>query len=83
MKVRIYAQRESGPEELGAIVLKHGKLVQEPTSIALTNLLSEPLVIYEKATRILIDPEEEPKKFLEHLTKAVRGSYVWAGEMEE
>ena len=64
-------------------MLKDGKLVQEPHSIALTNLLSEPLIIYEKTKRILIDPDEEPKKFLYHLMKAMRRSYVWAGEVEE
>ena len=84
MKVRIYSRNGEGePEELGAIVLKDGKLIQEPDSIALTNLLSEPLIIYEKSKRILIDPDEEPKKFLEHLTKCVRGSYVWAGKVEK
>jgi hypothetical protein len=52
-------------------VLKDGKLVQEPESIALTNLLSEPLIACGKSTRILIDAQEEPKKFLKHMTKCV------------
>ena len=64
-------------------VLKDGKLIQEPESLALTNLLSEPSIVYDKRKRILIDPDEEPKKFLQHLTRCVRGSYVWAREVEE
>lgn len=84
MKVRIYSRDKQGdPEELGAIVLKGGKLVQEPESLALRNILREPLIVYDKNTRVLIDAEEEPKKFLAHLTQCVRGSYVWAGEVEE
>ena len=64
-------------------MLKDGKLVQEPERIALTNLLSEPLIACDKSTRILIDAQEESKKFLKHMTKCVRGSYFWAGEVEE
>ena len=83
MKVRIYSRDNDGnPEELGAIVLKGGVLVQEPICNALTNLLSEPLVFYDKETRILIDPMDEPKQFLDALPLALRGSYVWAGEVE-
>ena len=77
MKVRIYSRDgEGAPEELGAIVLKDGKLIQEPESLALTNLLSERLIIYENSKRILIDPDDEPEKFLQHLTTCVRGSYI-------
>lgn len=84
MKVRIYSRDKEGePEELGEIVLKDGKLIQEPHILALTNLLSEPLIIYEHNKRILIDADEEPKKFLENLPKAMRGCYVWAGELED
>jgi hypothetical protein len=83
MKVRIYAQRDTGPEELGAIVLKDGQLVSEPKIPALNNLLSEPLIVYGKTTRILIDPEEQPKMFLEALPMCMRGSYFWAGKVEE
>ena len=64
-------------------MLKGGKLVQEPESIALANLLSEPLIACDKRTRILIDAQEEPKKFLKHMTKYVRGSYFRAEEVEE
>ena len=83
MKVRIYAQRETGPEELGAIVLEKGALLPQPKIPALTNLLNEPLMIYDKGKRIEIDAAKEPKRFLEALPKAVRGSYIWAGEVEE
>jgi hypothetical protein len=58
-------------DELGAIVLKDGKLVQEPESIALNNLLSEPLIACDKSTRILNDAQVEPKKFLKHMAKCV------------
>jgi len=83
MKVRIYAQRDTGTKELGAIVLKDGQLVPEPKITALNNLLSEPLIIYGKTTRILIDPEGQPKMFLEALPMCVRGLYFWAGKVEE
>jgi len=48
MKVRIYAQRNTGLYELGAIVLKDGQLVSEPKIPALNNLLNEPLIILWK-----------------------------------
>jgi len=83
MKVRIYAQRNTGLEELGAIVLKNGRLVSEPKIPALSILLSEPLIISGKTTRLLIDPAEQPKMFLEALPMCVRGSYFWAGKVEE
>jgi hypothetical protein len=83
MKVRIYAQREDGPEELGAIVLKEGVLVPQPKIPALTNLLREPLIVYDKMKRVLIDSAKEPEKFLHTMPKAVRGAYIWAGEVEE
>jgi hypothetical protein len=82
--VRIYSRDQQGePEELGALVLKDGKLVQEPECLALTNLLREPLIVYDKGTRIEIDAQEEPERYLRALTRAVRGSYVWAGDIEE
>ena len=83
MKVRLYAQRDEQVEELGAIVLKNGQLVPEPKIPALTNLLAEPLFLYDKGKDIEIDSEKEPKRFLEALPRAVRGSYFWAGEVEE
>ncbi len=83
MKVRIYAQRNTGLEELGAIVLKDGQLISEPKIPALNVLLSEPLIIRGKTTRLLIDPENQPKMFLEALPMCVRGSYFWAGKVEE
>jgi hypothetical protein len=83
MKVRIYAQRNTGLEELGAIVLKDGQLVSEPKIPALNNLLSRPLIIYGKTTRMQIDPEGQPKMFLEALPMCVRGSSLWAGKVEE
>lgn len=84
MKVRIYGCDGQGErEKLGVVMLKGRKLFQEPESVVLTNLLSEPLIAYEKNKRVRIDVQERPEKFLEHLTKAVRGSYVWAGEVEE
>lgn len=83
MKVRIYAQRESGVELLGAIVLQDGQLIPEPKIPALTNLLAEPLFFYANGKDIEIDAAKEPQRFLEALPKAVRGSYFWAGEVEE
>lgn len=84
MKVRIYSRKDDGePEELGAIVLKYGQLVPEPKIPALTNLLSEPLLTYEGKERIFIESKNEPKRFLRALQRAVRGSYFWAGEVEE
>jgi len=83
MKVRLYAQREFGVEELGAIVLKGDQLVAEPETTALVNLLSEPLVVYQGAEHVEIDPKKEPQGFLSALPRAVRGSYFWAGQLEE
>ena len=83
MKVRIYAQRDAGEVELGAIVLKSGELVPEPKIPALTNLLSEPLYVYDKGKDVTIDPAKQPEAFLKALKRAVRGSYLWAGEVEE
>ena len=55
MKVRIYNRDSDGnPEELGAIVLKD-ELVPEPNIPSLNNRLGDPLIVYEKTTRILID----------------------------
>lgn len=83
MKVRIYAQRESGAELLGAIVLQGGQLIPEPKIPALVNLLADPLFLYENGKDVEIEASKEPKRFLEALPKAVRGSYFWAGEVEE
>lgn len=83
MKVRIYAQRENGDEELGTIVLKDGQLVPEPKILALTNLLSAPLYVYENGKDLHIDPNKDREKFLKAMRRAVRGSYFWAGEVEE
>lgn len=83
MKVRIYAQRDEGPEELGAIVLKDDALIPEPKIPALTNILKDPLFVYEQEDEVEIVAAKEPKKFLQALPKCVRGSYLWAGPVEE
>lgn len=83
MKVPLYAQRESGVEDLGAIVLMGNELVAEPKTTALVNLLSEPLVICQGSEQFEIDPKKEPAELLKALPRAVRGSYFWAGQLEE
>ena len=83
MKVRIYAQRENGPQELGAIVLKDGTLIPEPKIPVLTNILRDPLFFYEQDEEVEVSAAKEPNKFLQALPKCVRGSYLWAGPVEE
>lgn len=85
MKVRFYEPTKDGEstQEVGVIELRNGKLVAEPDRLLLTNLLREPLVVYMKDKSVKIDPESDPKAFLEALPKAIRGSYFWAGEVEE
>ena len=82
-RVRIYSRGQSGnPDELGAIVLKDGHLVPEPNILALTGLLHETLFVRYGGNNLEIDPEKEPELFLKLLKRALRGSYLWAGEVE-
>jgi hypothetical protein len=41
--------------------------------------------VYDKEnnTEMEINPEKEPEMFLKSMTRAIRGSYFWAGDMEE
>ena len=83
-QVRFYELDDKAePRQLGAIMLRNGKLVAESTELIVTRLLDEPLITYEGKDRISIDPENEPERFLNALPRAIRGCYFWAGKVEE
>lgn len=64
-------------------MLEDGHLVPVPNILALTCLLREPLFVRYKGKNLEIDSEKEPELFLKSLKRAIRGSYLWAGEVEE
>ena len=84
MKVRFYRQRPTGSEEIGAIVLREGILVAEPPdSIALNNVLAEPVWLPEGDGWRFIYPAIQPEEFLKALPIEYHGTYFWAGKVED
>lgn len=86
MKVRFFEPTKDGSstQEAGAIVLRNGVLVADPDRLLISNLLLEPLFVYDsKGKEVSIDPKKDPKGFLEALPRAIRGSYFWAGPVED
>ncbi len=86
MKVRFYELTSDGSDDtlVGEIRLERGQLVADPpTRLILTNLLAEPLTVYEKDDSLRIDAQKDPEGFLRALPRAIRGSYFWAGPVEE
>ncbi len=85
MHVRFYEQRPDGPEEVGALVLRDGRLVAEPPdSISLNNVLAEPVRVDQGSKPPLwFDPVRQPQEFLRALPTAYHGTYFWAGKVED
>lgn len=75
MKVHFYRQRPTGREEIGALVLRDGILVAEPPdSIALNNVLDEPVHHDDGAGKVtILDAKLHPEEFLrgaaDHLSR--------------
>ena len=84
MTVRFYRQRTSGPEEIGALVLRGGRIVAEPPdSVALKNVLDEPVWLPEGDGWWFIYPDTQPEEFLQALPMQYHGSYFWARQVED
>ncbi len=85
MKVRFFRQRPNGSEEVGALVLRQGKLMPEPPdSIALNGILDEPPQVFqEDGPPKLIDHKAEPEVFLRALASVYHGTYFWASTVED
>jgi len=67
------------------MVLRDGRIVAEPPdSIALTNILAQPLCVYrETGPPRLIAHQAEPEAFLKALHSVYHGSYFWAETVED
>jgi hypothetical protein len=84
MTVHFYRQRPDGPEAVGVIELVDGRLIAEPPdSIALTNVLAEPVWLPEGDGWRFIYPDTQPEEFLKALPTMYHGSYFWASSEKE
>lgn len=86
MKVRFFEPTSDGSDHklVGEIRLEGGKLVVDPPNrLILTNLLDDPITVYDTNESIRIDVKKDPEAFLRGLPRVIRGSYFWAGPLEE